>query len=106
LVDRAKDMVISGGENIYPREIENVLHKHPAVAECAVFGVPDDTWGEVIAAHICLRNGAKVDNEELMTFCEANLARFKLPRVLKVVDDLPKTAIGKIQKNVLRDMYI
>ena len=105
LVDRAKDMVISGGENIYPREIENVLHKHPAVAECAVFGVPDDTWGEVIAAHICLRNGAKVDKDELMIFCEANLARFKLPRVLKVVDDLPKTAIGKIQKNVLRDMY-
>jgi len=105
LVDRARDMVISGGENIYPKEIENVLHRHPAVAECAVFGIPDEIWGEVIAAHICLRNGTAADNDELMTWCSDNLARFKLPKMLRIVDDLPKTAIGKIQKNVLRDQY-
>jgi fatty-acyl-CoA synthase len=106
LVDRAKDMVISGGENIYPREVENVLHRHPAVAECAVFGVPDETWGEVVAAHICLRTGAEAKPDDLLAFCEENLARFKLPKILKIVDDLPKTAIGKIQKNMLRDMYL
>jgi acyl-CoA synthetase (AMP-forming)/AMP-acid ligase II len=105
LVDRSKDMVISGGENIYPREIENVLHEHPAVAECAVFGVPDDTWGEVIAAHICLRHGHQAGDAELLAFCQTNLARFKLPKIIKIVDDLPKTAIGKIQKNVLKDLY-
>jgi fatty-acyl-CoA synthase len=105
LIDRAKDMVISGGENVYPKEIENVLHRHPAVAECAVFGVPDDTWGEVIAAHVCLRNGKIASDRELLDFCENNLARFKLPKLLRIVDDLPKTAIGKIQKNILRDQY-
>jgi acyl-CoA synthetase (AMP-forming)/AMP-acid ligase II len=106
LVDRARDMVISGGENIYPKEIENVLHRHPAVAECAVFGVPDDTWGEVVAAHICLRHNESADTADLQAFCEQNLARFKLPKILQIVDDLPKTAIGKIQKNILRDMYL
>jgi len=106
LVDRSKDMVISGGENIYPREIENVLHEHPAVAECAVFGVPDDTWGEILAAHICLRNGIQAEENDLLAYCEANLARFKLPKIIKIVDDLPKTAIGKIQKNALRDLYL
>jgi fatty-acyl-CoA synthase len=105
LVDRTKDMVISGGENIYPKEIENVLHRHSAVAECAVFGVPDKTWGEAIAAHVCLRNGEVADSVELLAFCAANLAHFKLPKMLLVVDELPKTAIGKIQKNVLRDRY-
>jgi len=105
LVDRAKDMVISGGENIYPKEIENVLHRHPAVAECAVFGVPDATWGEAVAAHVCLRNAGQADSAELLSFCADNLAHYKLPKMLLVVDDLPKTAIGKIQKNVLRARY-
>jgi len=105
LVDRSKDMVISGGENIYPKEIENVLHRHSAVAECAVFGVPDETWGEAVAAHVCLRNGEIADGAELLAFCADNLAHFKLPKMLLVVDELPKTAIGKIQKNVLRDRY-
>ena len=105
LVDRAKDMVISGGENIYPKEIENVLHRHPSVVECAVFGVPDEVWGEAVAAHVCLRNGAEVDSVELLAFCAEHLAHFKLPKMLLVVDDLPKTAIGKIQKNVLRAQY-
>ncbi len=106
LVDRAKDMYISGGENVYPKEIENVLHSHPAVAECAVFGIPDQTWGEIGAAHICLRAGAKADEQELIEYCSANLARFKRPRVLRLVEELPKTAVGKIQKNVLRDQYL
>jgi len=105
LVDRAKDMFISGGENIYPKEIENVLHQHPAVAECAVFGIPDETWGEVGAAHVCLRKDTIASEQELIEFCIENLARFKRPRVMRLVEELPKTAVGKIQKTVLRDIY-
>jgi len=105
LVDRAKDMFISGGENIFPKEIENVLHQHPAVAECAVFGIPDEIWGEVGAAHVCLRKGIKASEQELIDFCIENLARFKRPRVMRLVEDLPRTAVGKIQKTVLRDLY-
>jgi len=105
LVDRSKDMIISGGENIYPKEIENVLYEHPAVAECAVFGVPDDKWGEVPAAYVQLKAGATVSEQALIDHCANRLARFKRPRLVKLVADFPKTPIGKIQKNILREQY-
>ena len=105
LVDRSKDTIISGGENIYPKEIESVLYEHPAVAECAVFGVPDDKWGEVPAAFVQLRAGEMASEDELVRHCAERLARFKRPRLVKLVYDFPKTAIGKIQKNVLREPY-
>ena len=105
LVDRSKDMIIAGGENIYPKEIENVLYEHPAVAECAVFGIPDDKWGEVPAAHVQLRPGATASQEDLVDHCMERLARFKRPRLIKLVDDFPKTPIGKIQKNLIREEY-
>jgi len=105
LVDRAKDMLISGGENVYPKEIENVLYELPQVAECAVFGVPDDKWGEVPAAYILLKAGCTLQEQEVVTLCEAKLARLKRPRLVKFVDSFPKTPIGKIQKNVLREPY-
>ncbi|MCE8042372.1 long-chain-fatty-acid--CoA ligase [Halomonas daqingensis] len=105
LVDRAKDMIISGGENIYPKEIENAIYEHPAVAECAVFGIPDDKWGEVPAAYVSVKPGAEVNEEELVELCARRLARFKRPRLVKFVDSFPKTPIGKIQKNVLRENY-
>lgn len=105
LVDRAKDMIISGGENIYPKEIENVLYEHPDVAECAVFGIPDEKWGEVPAAYVALRPDAGVREEDLVEVCAQRLARFKRPRLVKFVDDFPKTPIGKIQKNILRENY-
>jgi acyl-CoA synthetase (AMP-forming)/AMP-acid ligase II len=105
LIDRSKDMIISGGENIYPKEIENVLYAHDAVAECAVFGIPDDKWGEVPAAYLTLKPGAKATEEELVEHCAAHLARFKRPRLVKFVETFPKTPIGKIQKNVLREPY-
>lgn len=105
LVDRAKDMIISGGENIYPKEIEDVLYEHPAVAECAVFGVPDDKWGEVPAAYVLRKPGAEVSEDDLVDLCADRLARFKRPRLVKFVEDFPKTPIGKIQKNILRDNY-
>jgi acyl-CoA synthetase (AMP-forming)/AMP-acid ligase II len=105
LVDRSKDMIISGGENIYPKEIENVLYEHPDVAECAVFGVPDDVWGEVPAAYVLPRAGAAADEAALVAHCAERLARFKRPRLVKFVTEFPKTPIGKIQKNLLREPY-
>lgn len=105
LVDRSKDMIISGGENIYPKEIENVLYDHEAVAECAVFGTPDPVWGELPAAHVLLKPGSSATEAELIDYCAQRLARFKRPRFIKLVDDFPKTAIGKIQKNILRAQY-
>ena len=105
LVDRSKDMIISGGENVYPMEIENTLYLHPAVAECAVFGVPDDKFGEVPTAYVQLKSGQNVDAQTLIEHCALHLARFKRPRSVKFVDDFPKTPIGKIQKNFLREPY-
>lgn len=105
LVDRAKDMLILGGENVYPKEIENALYRHPAVAECAVFGVPDERLGEVPAAHVVLRPGATVTEAGLIEFCAAAVARHKRPRLVRFVDALPKTTVGKIQKNVIRAAY-
>ena len=105
LVDRSKDMIISGGENIYPTEIEEALYKHDAVNECAVFGIPDDHWGELPAAHVVLEAGASLSEEDLEQFCADNIARYKRPRLIKFVDSLPKSAVGKIQKNVIREAY-
>jgi acyl-CoA synthetase (AMP-forming)/AMP-acid ligase II len=105
LVDRAKDMIIAGGENIYPAEIENALFEHPAVKECAVFGIPDPHWGEVPAAHVVLAAGESVSPEALADFVATRIARHKRPRLVKLVDALPKTAIGKVQKNLIRKPY-
>jgi acyl-CoA synthetase (AMP-forming)/AMP-acid ligase II len=105
LVDRSKDMLVSGAENVYPVEIENALYQHQAVAECAVFGIPHERWGEVPAAHVVLSPGASISENELIDFCATKIARFKRPRVIKFVEDLPKTAVGKIRKNELREFY-
>ena len=104
-MDRRSDMFISGGENIHPKEIENILYQHPEVVECAVFGIPDRRWGEVAAAHVQLKEGARLPEQELIDFCAQHLANFKRPRLIRFVDELPKTAVGKIQKNVLRAEY-
>lgn len=105
LVDRSKDMIISGGENVYPKEIEDAIYQLEAVAECAVFGIPDDKWGEVPAAYVQLKAGAVLAEAVLAVHCEAKLSRFKRPRVVKFVESFPKTPIGKIQKNLLREPY-
>ena len=105
LVDRSKDMIISGGENIFPTEIENALYRHPDVDECAVFGIPDDYWGELPAAHVILKDNTVTKEDDLIEFCTSQIARHKRPRSIKFVDSLPKTAVGKIQKNVLREPY-
>ena len=105
LVDRSKDMIISGGENIFPTEIEEVLYNHPSINECAVFGVPDDHWGELPAAHIVLEKSKQLTVEEIDKYCIENMARHKRPRLIKFVEKLPKSAVGKIQKNIIRDEY-
>lgn len=112
LIDRSKDIIISGGENIFPAEVERALYQHPAVQECAVFGVPHDEWGEVPAAHVVtMANGAggtrdgAPDEAALIAFVETKIPRYKRPRFIKFVDALPRTAIGKIQKNVIRAEY-
>lgn len=105
LIDRSKDMLVSGGENVYPAEIENILYQHEAVDECAVFGIPDDRWGEVPAAHVVLSSDAAVTEDEVIEFCKLKIAGFKRPRVVKFVDSLPKTPVGKIRKNELRGPY-
>ena len=105
LVDRSRDMLVSGGENIYPAEIENVLYGHDAVAECAVFGIPDDHWGEVPAAHVVLSRNRTATENELIEFCAARIPRHKRPRMVRFVDELPRTPVGKIRKAEIRDRY-
>ena len=104
LVDRVKDMIIRGGENIYPKEIENVLYSHPAVIEAAVVGRPDDTFGEEPVAFVALRGGSSATSDELIAHCRSSLARFKVPRDLFILEVLPKNAVGKIAKQNLREL--
>jgi len=103
IVDRKKDMVISGGFNVYPREIEEVLFKHPAVADCAVIGVPDERWGERLRACLVLKPQQSIQRDELIEFCRSALADYKVPRDVVVLTDLPRNANGKVLKRLLRD---
>jgi acyl-CoA synthetase (AMP-forming)/AMP-acid ligase II len=105
LADRKEDMIITGGFNVYPAEVENALMAHEAVAECGVFSVPDPKWGEVVHAAIVLREGQKVSAEELTAFAKSSLAHFKAPKVIHVMHELPKTPVGKILRRVLREPY-
>jgi acyl-CoA synthetase (AMP-forming)/AMP-acid ligase II len=102
ITDRIKDMIISGGENIYPAEIERVVAEHPQIQDVAVIGVPDERWGEVGHAVIRLRSGTSCDAEEIRVFARTQLAAYKVPRHVTVVDDYPRTAAGKVQKHILR----
>jgi fatty-acyl-CoA synthase len=103
--DRAKDLIISGGENISSTEVEGVLYKHPDVLETAVIAIPDEIWGEVPKAIIVLKPGTNVTEEEIIHFCRAEMAHFKAPKAVEFVESLPKTATGKLQKYRLREMY-
>ena len=103
--DRLKDMIVSGGENIYPREVENALFEHAAVADAAVIGVPDPKWGESVKAIVMLRAGARADADELIAFCKGRLAGFKCPRSVDFIDALPSNASGKVLKKDLREKY-
>jgi acyl-CoA synthetase (AMP-forming)/AMP-acid ligase II len=105
VVDRIKDMIISGGENIYPAEVENALREHPAVADCGVIGVPDTRWGEVGRAVVVLRPGAQASEAELLGFLDGKVARFKIPKSVRFTGTLPRTGTGKILKKRLRETH-
>jgi len=103
IVQRKKDMIIVGGFNVYPSEVESVLFSHPAVMEAAVIGVPHDYWGEVVKAFVVLKPGAHATAEELRSHCAANLAEFKRPVDIELRESLPKSAVGKILRRALRE---
>jgi acyl-CoA synthetase (AMP-forming)/AMP-acid ligase II len=105
IVDRKKDMIISGGENIYSREVEEVLYMHPAVIEAAVVGTPDEKWGESVKAVLVLKPGASASEEEIIDFCKEHLASYKKPRSVEFWDGLPRTGSGKVRKNEIRERY-
>jgi long-chain acyl-CoA synthetase len=105
IVDRKSDMIIRGGENIYPREIDEVLYQHPAISAAAVVGVPDELYGEEVAAFVVLREGTQLSEGELITFCRARLADYKCPKTIRFVKDIPKGPTGKLLKRELASMF-
>jgi len=105
IADRKKDMFISGGENVYPAEIESVLHEHPAVASAAVIGIADEKWGEVGRAIVVTKAGVQVSEDELLVFCRDRMAKYKAPKSVVFVEAMPLTAAGKISKLDLRKTY-
>jgi acyl-CoA synthetase (AMP-forming)/AMP-acid ligase II len=106
VVDRIKDMIISGGENVYSIEVENVVARHPAIAQVAVIGVPDEIWGERVHAVVTLAPGSALDLDELRDFCKQDIAGYKAPRSLEIVEQLPLSGAGKILKRTLRAQYL
>jgi len=106
IVGRSKDMIIRGGENVYPREVEEFLYGHAAVADVQVVGVPDPRYGEEILAFVLLRDGAAATDEEIREYCRGTIAHYKVPRYVHFVDEFPMTVTGKIQKFKLRDLAI
>jgi fatty-acyl-CoA synthase len=105
-VGRIKDMIIRGGENVYPREVEEFLHGHPAVSEAQVIGVPSVKYGEEVMAWIRIRPGSELTEEGLRAYCAGKIATFKVPRHWKIVDEFPMTVTGKVQKFRMREVAI
>jgi fatty-acyl-CoA synthase len=105
LCDRVKDMVITGGENVYPAEVESILYGHPSILEVAVIGLPDDKWGEAVTAVAVLEEGAELTLESLRDFAGESLARYKLPSQLRLIDILPRNPAGKVQKFKLKEVF-
>ena len=105
IVDRAKDMIISGGENIYSVQVEEAIARHASVLECAVIGVPDDTWGEAVKAFVVLKPEMHASEDDIIDVARANLASYQKPRSVEFVPELPKAPTGKILKRKLREPY-
>ena len=101
IVDRKKDMIISGGYNVYPRDVEEVLYEHPKIKEAVVAGVPDEYRGEMVKAYIVLKEGETATEEEIIEFCRARLAKYKVPRAVEFRKELPKTMVGKLLRRLL-----
>jgi acyl-CoA synthetase (AMP-forming)/AMP-acid ligase II len=105
IVDRKKDMIISGGENIYPAEIEDVLYGHPKVLECAIIGVFDEEWGESVKACVVCKPGEMMTEEEVAEYCKEHLGSYKKPKSVDFMDSLPRNAAGKVLKRMLKEQY-
>jgi acyl-CoA synthetase (AMP-forming)/AMP-acid ligase II len=105
ICDRKRDMIISGGVNIYPAEIEDALHRHPAIEDAAVFGVPDAEWGERVHAAVLLRRGMSASERDVIDFCRARVADYKAPREVSFHEDFPRDTAGKLVKRLLREPY-
>ena len=106
ILDRLKDMIVTGGENVYSGEVEAVLYEHPAVREAAVFGIPDPQWGELVMACVVLKPGEVLSANDLTAYCRRSLANYKIPRRVEFLDtELPKSGSGKILKRMLRERY-
>jgi fatty-acyl-CoA synthase len=106
ITGRLKEMIVRAGENIYPREIEDFLFNHPKVAEVAVFGIPDDYYGEVVMAWVKLHAGESASVEEILDFCRAEIAHFKIPKYVWFMDEFPMTVTGKLQKFRMREIAL
>ena len=106
VVDRKKDMIIAGGYNIYPLELDDVLFDHPKILEACCIGVPDSYRGETVKAFIVTREGESLSEEEIIQYCKDKMAPYKVPKVVEFIDELPKSAVGKILRRKLRDMEI
>lgn len=106
LVDRQRDMYISGGENVYPAEVERVLRNHPGIEDIAVVGVPDESWGEVGLAFVMPKAGVDLAPENVIGFCEGKLANYKWPKKIIFKTDFPRTALGKVRKTILQQDYL
>jgi acyl-CoA synthetase (AMP-forming)/AMP-acid ligase II len=105
IVDRKKDMIITGGFNVFPNEIEQAINGHPAVQDCAVIGIPDDKWGESVKAVVQLKSGESLDESVLITYAKAKLDSVKAPKSIDFVDDLPRSPVGKVLKTDIRKQY-
>jgi len=104
LTDRKSDMIISGGENVYPNEVENAVYTHPAVLECSVVGAPDERWGEIVHAVVVHRAGVVIAPEEIIEHCRQTLAGYKCPKRVTFLDSLPKTAVGKVSRKNVKEL--
>ena len=102
VIDRKKDMIISGGENIYPKEIEEVLYTHPDILEAAIVGIPDPNWGESVKAFVVMKPGKQLTEEDVIQYCQQHISSYKKPRIVEFIDALPRNASGKILKTELR----
>ena len=106
IVDRLKDMIITGGENVYPRDVEEVLYTRPEIQECAVIGLPDQEWGERVTALIILRPGESFDQDKLKAYMKSRLSPFKVPKEYLIVNDFPRSPAGKVLKRELKRRFL
>ena len=106
ITGRVKDMIIRGGENIYPREIEEFLFAHPGISQAQIFGIPDDTYGEIVCAWVVPTPGVDLTEAAVRSYCEGQIARFKIPAHIRLVDEIPMTVTGNPQKFIMRDRMV